>query len=126
MAAVQPKIQFYADKVQTTDANPTSVLSFATPSDSSGIALVYVSGRDLTSGDCAGYVRGVAWENTGGTVAVIAPGTALDHTAEEDGTWDVGTSVSTDTVSIDVTGDGTNNVDWNAVALVVENETGLP
>lgn len=105
--------------VATTDATPTTILSFTTASNFSYQVEVMCTARRTggsagTAGDSAGYKLFGTFKNVAGTLTQVGTTTAA-HTAEDQAGMDC--TLGTSGTAIVVTGTGTvnNNFNWEAI-----------
>jgi len=107
-------------RVTTVNSTPVVLVSYLTKSDNSTIHLtVHVTARDLTTGDVATWTRVVSAARDNSSVVTINV-TDNIHTHEDDATWDVTASVTSQTINILATGDATNNTSFSATGTVLE------
>jgi len=107
-------------RVTTVNATPVVLVSYLTKSDNSTIHLtVHVTARDLTTGDVGTWTRVVSAARSNSSVVTINVTDDI-HTHEDDATWDVTASVTSQTINILATGDATNNTSFSATGTVLE------
>lgn len=98
--------------VTTSDATPVALATFlTTTNDTTTVLDVSVTARDVTSGDRASYKRIFTVSRNGGGTLALLDSSAV-HTYEGDASWDVTATVSGSTVTVEATGDATNNVNF--------------
>ena len=103
----------------TTDATPTAVGSFTTTAnDEVYLVQAEIIARDVSNGESAGYeIKGV-FERSAGTVTLLNSSTTMTVEEEEDTSWAVDFNINGSDIEVQVTGDGTNNVDWTVFGNV--------
>lgn len=101
--------------VKTTDATPTTVLTWTPTSDTTESVLLQVAGKRVGIASGAGYGVGFTVRRQDGTTALIGSATAL-WTHEDDPAWAVTVTVVSPAVVIQVTGAAATSIEWDAVA----------
>lgn len=112
----------YQDKVATTNATVTTILTMTVPSSTTWAFVAYVSARRSggvagTAEDGAFYEVKACYKNVAGTATIIGSAT-ITTIAESQAGWDVTLSPTGATVRIQVTGAADNNISWNCTAHV--------
>lgn len=98
----------------TTDATP-AVMGVFSLAEGSHVVRAFVTGRDGTADEVAGFEITAFIENTGGTCSIIGTNYKVEN--KEDSSWDADITVSGANVQIQVTGDATNSVEWKALLV---------
>ena len=101
-----------AGSVTTSDATPVALATFTTTTnDTTTVVECNVTARDVTSGARASYSRIFTVSRNGsGTLALLDSSDV--HTYEADATWDITATVSGSVVTVEATGDSTNDVNF--------------
>lgn len=95
----------------TTDGTTLNILEWTPDNSTAETITVTISAWNNTDGLGAGYVRTIAVKNTGGTTTIIGS-IATTHTAEDTSGMDATVVISSNRVSVEVTGLADKNIYW--------------
>lgn len=99
-------------RVTTLGATPVVAFTFTIPSDAYGHVELRVNAIDIVNGDNAYYEKRYRFSRrAGGTSAFAAVGTDID--AEDDASWHARVGHSSPTLSAEVTGDASNQTEFD-------------
>lgn len=111
-----PTIEWYQNRITTTDATPTNLFSFPVPLNNT----VYVQfiviarrtgGSSGANGDSAVYNGSGPYKNIGGTVTLLVSGGV--SVQEDQAGWSCAVVISGSNLTIQVTGAANNNITWH-------------
>jgi hypothetical protein len=112
-----------AGTVNTTNATPTTALTYATTANLTYVFQLAIVGRRTggssgSTDDSAGYLLSGLVKNIGGTASIIG---SLSKTVlgEDQAAWDVTLICSSANVLIQVTGAANNNISWSVRGTVL-------
>jgi hypothetical protein len=108
------------DKVQTTNASQTTVVSYQLPDDTIATLRATVVARDGATGNSAGYERVLRAKRHGGGAATIVGSVKKPFDDDQDtAAWDVTMDVTDNSVRVQVTGAAATMIEWFASVEVV-------
>ena len=120
IGAINENADNVTGSLTTVNDTPAAIATFVTTTDNTTVKMgLSIIARDVTSGDRATWDV-IATASRDGSSVVLVIDEDFTHVFKQDASWDVTFTITSQTINILVTGDDTNNVNFELTGRAIE------